>query len=149
MEPRIPLPRLVFSGLVATLLAVGAIALVRYVALYVIAVDPGFAPLQGWSAPLYTAIAGVGATAVYALLARYSERPTHRFLLVSTVVLLLSFLPDLALLIANGPFPGTNAMTVGILSLMHFIAAGIIVGGLLWGVHAQNPLKIRYARVAT
>jgi len=54
------------------------------------------------SAVVLTAVGVVGATAVYWLLARRSATPDETFVRVAVVVLLLSFLPNVALYASGG-----------------------------------------------
>jgi hypothetical protein len=77
-----------------------------------------------------TIVGMIGATLVFAWLARAQPDPRRTFVLIATVGLIVSWLPDLAIW-ATAVFPGTT--TTGILSLMalHVVAAGIAVGILL------------------
>jgi hypothetical protein len=69
-------------------------------------------------------IAGaVGATVLFALLARFTRRPVTIFRIVAGIVLLLSFATPFTL-------PGAPLSLILTLEVMHVIAAAIIVGVL-------------------
>jgi len=77
-----------------------------------------------------TIVGMIGATLVFAWVARTRRDPRRTFVLIATGGLIVSWLPDLAIW-ATAVFPGTT--TTGILSLMalHVVAAGFAVGILL------------------
>ena len=82
--------------------------------------SPG--PIIGWSV-----IGTGGATIVYALLRKYAKKPKDLFGLVSFVVLLASFIPDVLILdMTSGPFAGATWGAVFLLMLMHVVVAGIV-----------------------
>lgn len=141
------IPRILGSGLLAAVAAATANGLLRALALRYMNIDPGFLPLQSTSAISFTLIGGVAATLVLVVLSRASERPLERFARISMIVLMVSLIPDFALLIVNNGYAGTNAASVGTLMLMHFVAAGLIVGISLWGITRDNPFHTHDARV--
>ena len=116
----------------------GGLALVAAVANVVIAmalrnvlgVPTAFQPLSTPGVAGFTIIGMIGATLVFAWVARTQPHPRRTFVLIASVGLIVSLLPDLAVW-AMGVFPGTTA--AGILSLMvlHVVAAGFAVGTLL------------------
>lgn len=77
-----------------------------------------------------TIVGMIGATIVFAWVARTQPDPRRTFVLIATAGLIVSWLPDLAIW-ATAVFPGTT--TTGIISLMalHVVAAGFAVGTLL------------------
>ena len=77
-----------------------------------------------------TIVGMIGATLVFAWVARAQPDPRRTFVLIATAGLIVSWLPDLAIW-ATAVFPGTT--TTGILSLMalHVVAAAFAVGILL------------------
>lgn len=84
------------------------------------ALSPG--PVIGW-----TVMGTVGASIVYALLRKFAKRPKGLFGLVSFVVLLASFIPDVLILgITTGPFAGATGGAVLLLMLMHVVVAGTV-----------------------
>jgi len=93
-------------------------------------VPAAFQPLSTPAVASVTIVGMIGATLVFAWLARTRPDPRRAFLVIATVGLIVSWLPDLAIW-ATAVFPGTT--TTGILSLMalHVVAAGFAVGILL------------------
>jgi hypothetical protein len=93
-------------------------------------VPAAFQPLSTPGVASFTAVGMIGATLVYAWVARAQPDPRRTFVLIATAGLIVSWLPDLAIW-AMAIFPGTT--TTGILSLMalHAVAAGFAVGILL------------------
>src|SRR5216684_3157381 len=77
-----------------------------------------------------TIVGMIGATLVFAWVARTRTDPRRTFVLIATAGLIVSWVPDLVVW-ATAVFPGTT--TTGMLSLMalHVVAAGIAVGILL------------------
>ena len=73
---------------------------------------------------IWTTVGVIGATVVYGLLHRWSETPDRTFVRVAIVVLLLSFIPDGALLAFD------EAATVGaatILAVLHIPPAAVCI----------------------
>ena len=93
-------------------------------------VPAAFQPLSTPGVASLTIVGIIGATLVFAWVARAQPNPRRTFVLIATAGLIVSWLPDLAIW-ATAVFPGTT--TTGILSLMtlHVVAAGIAVGILL------------------
>jgi hypothetical protein len=121
------------------LLVVGAgLALVATVANVLVAmalrnglgVPAAFQPLSTLGVASVTIVGMIGATLVFAWIARTQPDPRRTFLRVATTGLIVSLLPVLVVW-ATAVFPGTT--TAGILSLMvlHVVAAGFAVGILL------------------
>ena len=90
-------------------------------------VPAGFQPLTTPAVASVTIIGMIAATVVFAWTAHTRPDPIRAFLVIATVGLFLSWLPDLAIW-ATAVFHGTTA--AGILSLMslHVVAAGCAVG---------------------
>jgi hypothetical protein len=78
----------------------------------------------GYSFPLVN----LGAVIVFVLLARFARRPILMFKRIAAVTLVLSFMPDVLLLVASEP--GATAASVGVLMSMHVVAWAISVGTL-------------------
>jgi hypothetical protein len=89
-------------------------------------VPAGFQPLTAPAVASLTIIGMIAATVVFAWTARTRPDPIRTFLVIATVGLFLSWLPDLAIWM-TGVFHGTTG--AGILSLMalHVVAAGCAV----------------------
>lgn len=88
------------------------------------------APFQALSYPpviFLSAVGAVGATLVYALVVRRSATPARIFTRIASAVLVLSFLPDIALLVID---PAATVGAVVALMLMHVVVAGAAVWAL-------------------
>jgi len=126
---RIDLRRLWWAGPLTILAAVIVDLAIMWTARALIDVDPGFKPFSELQVAGLTVL-GVGAgVAAFAVIARKASRPVQTFRVVALVALLLSFIPDIGLLVTK-PYPGSEPAPVGILMLMHVAAAAITVGML-------------------
>lgn len=126
-------------GLSAALAIGGALAATlatRMLGLALIDVPPEFPPLSGPGPTIFfTTVSSIVAVIVYAGVRRWSKRPDRLFRVIAAVVLVLSFLPDLWLLGegAATAFPGATPGGVGLLMMMHVVAAVVIVWALTTG----------------
>jgi hypothetical protein len=119
-------PSLVRRGALAV---VGSAAANALLLTLVLATDL-VAPFMALSYPpvvFLSAVGALGATGVYALLARRSETPDRTFRRVAVAVLLLSFLPDVGLYLAD---PAATLGVVLVLMFMHVVVAGVSVAAL-------------------
>ena len=119
------LPRrtLLARGGVALVLSLGVNWLLLWTVLAVDLVEP-FDPLSYPPVTLLTTAGVIGATIVYAVLDRRFDNPDRIFVRLAGVVLVLSFLPDIALLVFD------EAATVGavvVLAGLHVPVAVICV----------------------
>lgn len=119
----VSLGRIARYGLAAVATAVVANALVLALALALLETG-GFAPLDWMPVLTASAIGAAGATAVYALLARISERPNRTFTIVAAVVFVLSF----GTIVQASSFPGATTATLSVLVVMHTVVAVASVG---------------------
>ncbi|MCU4925343.1 DUF6069 family protein [Halobacteria archaeon AArc-dxtr1] len=110
---------LLTRGALATVLSVVANWIVLWAALAVDTVEP-FDPLSVPPVTLLTVLGALGATLVYGVLTRVSETPDRTFTRLAAVVLVLSFLPDVALLELD---PNATVPAVVVLMLMHVVVA--------------------------
>ena len=92
------------------------------------AVSPDFEPFQGTVAP-YAAGGIVIAAVVFATLRRFVRDADRVYVRLAAVALVLSWIPDVALLIIHDP--GATVPAVASLMVMHALAAGIVVTVLL------------------
>src|SRR5918998_6224770 len=118
---RISFGRLLWVGPLAVLASVIANVLVSITAVALVGISPEFEPLHLRPVIGFTAVGVLGAVIVFALVARFSRRPVRLFRRIALVVLLLSFLPDLSLLLIASPYAGTTAQSVVVLMLMHVV----------------------------
>ena len=82
--------------------------------------------IEFWSTTILTTIGVTGATVVYALIAWRSARPNWLFVRVAVVAFLLSFLPNIGLILSDGP--ATDEVFV--LMSMHIPPTVTCVGSL-------------------
>lgn len=117
---------LVRRGVLAVVLVVVANAVVTLAATAV-GVAPGFRPLSLPSVLLLSTLGVVGATVAYWLLVRRAANPDRTFVRLAAVVLVLSFLPDVGLLVGD---PAATVPGVVVLMAMHVVAAVVSVAVL-------------------
>jgi hypothetical protein len=92
------------------------------------AVSPQFEPFQGTVAP-YTAGGLMLAGVAFAVVQRFFRDATGLYVRLSAVALVLSWIPDVALLFINEP--GATVPAVASLMAMHAVAAAIVVTSLV------------------
>jgi len=91
-------------------------------------IGPEFRALTIPPVALLSALGASGATVVYWLLGRQVADPDRTFVRVATAVLLLSFVPDLGLLVTD---PAATSLAVVVLMGMHVVVAAVSVGLLV------------------
>lgn len=116
--------RIVLATAVALVIAVPVNLAIEAFARQAFAVPPEFPPFQGTVAP-YTAGGVILAGVVYAALRRFVRDADRVFVWVAIVTLVLSWIPDVALLFINEP--GATVPGVAALMVMHAVAAAIVV----------------------
>ncbi len=124
---RVALHRLWWVGPLAIGGAVVANVVTRYVAGKLLAIPPEFEHLDYSWISGFTAAGVAGAVLTFAVIGRVARRPIRLFRTVSAVALVFSFVPDIALLITK-VMPGTNGLVVGLLMVLHVVAAVVSVG---------------------
>jgi Family of unknown function (DUF6069) len=124
--------RLWWVGLLAIIASVAANVLVRQLAVATLGISHDFEELNGIGSIItiisLTTVGALGAVIVFALLARFARRPILMFKRIAVVALVLSFVPDVLLLVAS--VPGATVVSVGVLMSMHLVAWAISVGML-------------------
>lgn len=121
----------------AALLAAVAASIANVIVLFVgkslIAVPDTFKPLSIPPVILWSVLGTIGAALTYALVRRMTVNPNRIFVIVSVVVLVLSFIPDYAIkdLPPGTMFGGATMGAIYLLMFMHVVAAVIIVPMLL------------------
>ena len=115
------------------LTAIGGSTVANLIALYLLRpfvidqVHPLHALSMGPVATL-TVVGALAAIIVYAILRRFLVHPNKTFVVISILVFLISLVPDYLILGSTNPlFAGANTASVGLLMLMHAIAAVAIV----------------------
>ena len=120
--------RVVLATAMALLIAVPVDLAIEAVARQAFAVSPQFEPFQGTVAP-YTAGGVILAGIAWAAVRRLLRNPDRFYLRLAIVALVLSWIPDLALLVINEP--GATVPAVASLMVIHTAAAAIVVASLL------------------
>jgi hypothetical protein len=116
--------RIALATAIALAIAVPIDLAIEAFARQAFAVPPAFEPFQGTVAP-YTAGGVILGGAVYALVRRFVRDPDRVYVRVAVVALVLSWIPDVALLVIHDP--GATVPAVASLMVMHAAAALIAV----------------------
>jgi hypothetical protein len=124
---RVAMDRLWWVGLLAALLSLIAVAIIRVLAIGPLGMSADFEPFHWRSLVVSTILGVLGAVVVFGLLGRFTRRPIRWFVIVATVVLILSFSAPLSLLRGVPRPPGTTPGTVWTLNVMHVVVAVICV----------------------
>jgi len=120
--------RIILATAIALVIAVPLDLAIEAVARQAFAVSPDFEPFQGTVAP-YTAGGVILAAIAYAVVRRFFRDAERVYLRLAIVALVLSWIPDVALLVINEP--GATVPAVASLMVIHTVAAAIVVISLL------------------
>jgi hypothetical protein len=120
--------RIVLATAIALVVAIPVDLVIEALARRTLAVSPEFEPFQGTVAP-YTAGGLALAGVAYALVQRFFRDANRVYIRIAVVALLLSWIPDVALLFINEP--GATVPAVASLMVMHAVAAAIVVTSLV------------------
>jgi hypothetical protein len=120
--------RIILAIAIALVVAIPLDLAIEALTRQVFAVSPDFPPFQGSVAP-YTAGGIVLAGVVYAVLQRFVRDADRVYVRLAIVALVLSWIPDVALLFINEP--GVSVPAVASLMVMHAAAAAIVVTSLV------------------
>jgi len=125
-------PRWLQIGIQAAFAAILVVLVTQAVILALWPELAAFKPLDSYArSALFTFIPVMGATAVFAWLAKTQDRPVVKFLWVAFGFLLLSFIPDYLLPIPHRTLAGSTAA-----AFLHLIA-GIVTVTLILAGHAR------------
>jgi hypothetical protein len=132
----IQLRKLWWAGPLTVLAAIIGVLIVRAIAMLIL--QPPYAPgLAMIMLPvMLTLILCTGAVIVYALVGRFARNPIRTYVIISAVFLIISFLPDIA--VVSAPFPGAGWAYSITLMVMHVVAGFITVYTLIKLTTAQN-----------
>jgi hypothetical protein len=120
--------RIVLATALALIVAIPVDLAIEAFARQAFSVSAQFEPFQGTVAP-YTA-GGLVLTAIaYAVVRRFFRDANRVYIRLAIVALLLSWIPDVALLFINEP--GATVPAVASLMVMHAVAAAIVVTSLV------------------
>jgi hypothetical protein len=121
------------ATLKALVVAISATLAVRWLAVTVFDIPAEFPPLAGPAPTIFfTAIGTLGAAGVLGIVRRRAAHPGAAFRRIALLALMVSFVPDFWLFSgsASGVFPGATSTGVGVLMVLHMVAALTIVWGL-------------------
>ncbi|MCP4199545.1 MAG: hypothetical protein GY762_20545 [Proteobacteria bacterium] len=131
-SPQISSSRAWKVGIIAVVVAV--IANVLFVALAKALFDlpEGYRSLELPAIAIFTALFSFIGVVVFVLLLRYTEDPIRIFRIVAIIALVVSILPDIALLAApaDSPMAGATVGAVVVLIIAHLIAGAIMIYAL-------------------
>jgi hypothetical protein len=129
MSSSIQLKKLWWVGPLTVLAAVVGVLIVRAIAVAIL--PPPYAPgLAMIMVPVVlTVILCTAAVIVYALVGRFAKNPVRTYIIISSVFLVISLLPDIA--VASAPFPGAGWHYSITLMIMHVVAGLITVYTLI------------------
>jgi len=125
----IQLKKLWWAGPLTVLAAIIGVLIVRAVARFILPAP--YAPgLEMIMIPIVlTLVLCTGAVIVFALVGRFAKNPVRTYIIISSVFLVVSFLPDIA--VASAPFPGAGWPYAITLMIMHVVAGFITVYTLI------------------
>ena len=116
--------KIVLATAIALAIAVPLNLAIEAFARQAFAVSPDFPPFQGSVAP-YTAGGLVLAGIAYGVVQRFFRDANRVYVRLAIVALVLSWIPDVALLFINEP--GATVPAVASLMVMHAVAAAVVV----------------------
>lgn len=124
-ESSIQLKKLLWVGPLTVLAAIIGVLIVRAIAMLILPPPyaPGLAMLP--ISVILTLVLCTAAVIVFALVARFAKRPIRTYIIISSVFLVISFLPDLA--VVSAPMPGAGWPYSITLMIMHVVAGFITV----------------------
>ena len=116
--------RIALATAIALVLAIPLNLAIEALARQAFAVSPDFEPFQGTVAP-YAAGGVILAGVAFAVLRRFARDAARAYVRLAILALVLSWIPDVALLFINEP--GATVPAVASLMVMHTVAAAIVV----------------------
>lgn len=121
----IQLKKLWWVGPLTVFVAVIGVLIVRAIAMAIL--PPPYAPgLEMIMASIsLTVVFCAAAVIVFALVARYAKNPVRTYVIISSIFLVISFLPDIA--VVSMPIPGAGWPYSITLMIMHVVAGFITV----------------------
>jgi hypothetical protein len=121
----IQLKKLWWAGPLTVLAAIIGVLIVRAISMAALPAPyaPGLAMIM--LPIILTFILCTGAVLVFALVGRFAKNPVRTYLIISSIFLVISFLPDFAAV--SAPFPGAGWPYSITLMIMHVVAGFITV----------------------
>ncbi len=120
-------------GLKTALFSIISVLAVEAIALSIWPETALFKPLDSYPrAALFTLVPAIGATVVFAWLVNHKNQPVKKFMILSAVLLLFSFIPDYVLPLENKTFLASS-----VAAFMHLTAGLVTVAAIVTGFHKQ------------
>lgn len=114
-------------GLKTALFSIIAVLIVQAAALAIWPEVRVFKPLDSFPrSALFTLVPAIGATVVLAWMVKHLSQPVKKFIILSGILLLLSFIPDYAL-----PLEGKTLLGSSVAAFMHLVAGIVTVGTIV------------------
>ena len=132
----VQLKKLWTAGPLTVLASIIGVLIVRSIARVIL--HPPYAPgLEMIMIPIVlTFILCTAAVIVFALVGRFAKNPMRTYIIISSIFLLISFLPDIG--VASAPFPGAGWPYSITLMIMHVVAGLITVTMLVKLTTSEN-----------
>ena len=106
-------------GLVAAVVSVVAVLVVQALAIAIWPEIALFAPLDSYiRSVIFTLVPVAGATVLFAWLVKRTANPVKTFIIISVVVLVISFIPDYIL-----PVPDKTVLASTVAAFLHIVVA--------------------------
>ena len=123
----IQLRRLLWVGPLTVLASVIGVLIVRAIAMAIL--PPPYAPglAMIMISIVLTVVLCSAAVVVFALVGRFAKKPIRTYIIISSIFLVISFLPDLAVPSMAAVMPGANWGYAITLMIMHVVAGFITV----------------------
>ena len=132
----VQLKKLWWVGPLTVLSAIVGVLIVRAIAVAILPLPhgPGLTILM--LPIMLTVILCTGGVVVFALVGHFAKNPVRTYIIIASVFLLISFLPDIG--VASAPFPGAGWHYAITLMIMHVVAGFITVYMLIKLTTAEN-----------
>ena len=118
--------RIWLGGIVAIVLSIIGNLILLWIANLLLTIPTEFAPLGPLRISVFTTAFVIGGIIVYAILVAKAEHPIQTYQRVAWIFLIVSFIPDLAMLLVDF-MPGANLTAVIVLMLTHVVAGLVCI----------------------
>ena len=132
----VQLKKLWWAGPLTVLAAVVGVLIVRALAMAILPQPHGPGLTMIMLTIMLTLILCTSAVIVFAIVGRFAKNPVRTYIIISSVFLVISFLPDIG--IVSAPFPGAGWLYSITLMVMHVVAGFITVPMLIKLTAAKN-----------
>lgn len=121
-------------GFLAAAASIAAVLVVQALAISAWPEIALFGPLDNYvRSAIFTLVPVIVATGLFAWLANRATRPARTFIIISIVVLIISFIPDYA-----APIPNKTLLASTVAAFLHVVAAVVTVSLLVTGYRRQT-----------